>query len=116
MSELMTHQRDDVLIVDFVETSILDQDKVDSVGSELKAIPDQNGIEKILVDMNRVDYMSSAMIGEFIQLEKKCKQASIALKLCNMSHELNDLFKVTRLDQIFAIYSSKEEALHAFEQ
>ena len=114
MNYLITAQHDNVLVADFVDTTILDQSKVDSVGRELQELVDQPAVIGIVVDMHRVEFLSSAMIGEFIKLSDRCNEKGLKLKLCNLSVALRDILKITNLDQIFDSYPNREDALQSF--
>lgn len=114
MANLISHLRDKTMIIDFDETSILNQDVISVIGEELNSIASSLEGKQILLDFNRVDFMSSAMIGEFLNFDKHCKEQDIAVKFCNLSSDLRQLFEVTNLESIFDIYASREDALDSF--
>ena len=60
--------------------------------------------------------MSSAMIGKVILLNKKCKGAKVNLKLCEISDNVMEVFKLMRLNKILDIQKSEEKALAAFDK
>ncbi len=114
MSGLITRQIGDVLVADFTDSAILDQDKLAAVGAQLRGLPNLSESQKILVDMRRVGLVTSSMIGEFIKLRQACDEANIELKLCSLSKELLTLFKKMKLNKLFSVYPSRERALKAF--
>jgi anti-anti-sigma regulatory factor len=69
----------------------------------------------MLLDMGGVAFMSSAMIGKIVLLNKTCKAKKTAMKICNISASVMEVFELTRLNKLFSIYGSAEEALAAFD-
>lgn len=69
----------------------------------------------MLLDMHGVAFMSSAMIGKIVLLNKTCKAKKTAIKLCNVSSSVTEVFELTRLNKVLSIYGSAEEALAAFD-
>jgi anti-sigma B factor antagonist len=49
-----------------------------------------------------------------ITLDKLVKENSGTLKLCNINPQIYEVFKITRLNKLFAIYDSTENALASF--
>lgn len=94
----------EVLVVGFKQASILDQAVIDAIGVELEqAALEASGNRKLLLNFQTVEYMSSAMLGKLIKLHKRCKTDKIKLKLCSISPNPLDVFKITNLDKLFEI-------------
>ena len=55
--------------------------------------------KKMVLNFQGVQFMSSAMIGKLVLLNKKCKASEVALKLCQISPNVLEVFKITRLNQ-----------------
>jgi anti-sigma B factor antagonist len=105
----------DVLVVNFNQSSILDQRVIDEIGRELEqAELEASSNRKLLVDFRTVEYMSSAMLGKLVQLHKRCKADKIKLKLCSIANNPLDVFRITRLDKLFEIHPNPEVALAKF--
>ena len=105
----------EVLVVRFNQASILDQGVIDQIGREL----DQAGLEaagnrKLLVNFQAIEFMSSAMLGKLIQLHRRCKADKIKLKMCNISKNPLDVFRITKLDKLFEIHKDAPTALAKF--
>ena len=115
MPGLITTTSDDVQILDFEQTRILDQETVDSIGGELNAIAQATEIKKIVVDLNRIELMTSTMIGQFVTFNNQCKEREIAVHFCNLTSEIQNLFKITKLDSMFSIFETREKAIDSFE-
>jgi len=106
---------DDVLVVTFKQASILDQAVIDEIGKEFsQAQLEAASCRKILVDFQAVEFMSSAMLGKIVQLHKRCKADKIKLKLCGISANPLEVFRITRLDKLFEIHKDAAAALPTF--
>jgi anti-sigma B factor antagonist len=57
---------------------------------------------------------SSAALNKLISLNSKVKGAAGRLKLCTLRSEILEVFKLTRLDRVFDIRKTEEDALAAF--
>lgn len=104
MNLLRVTETDDALHVYFTEARILDEGTILQVGKELMEIVDQAAAtKKLVLDFERVQFMSSAMIGKLVFLNKKSKADSIDLTLRNIQPNVYEVFKLTRLNKIFKI-------------
>lgn len=115
MSDLLSFQRDDVLVIRFTSPRILSDVMIAQIGQELIKLADQaNG--KLLLDFSGVAFMSSAMIGKIVLLNKKCQANKTKVKLCGISPTIREVFEITRLDKVFTIYDDETAALEAFKK
>jgi anti-anti-sigma factor len=113
MPELQFHRRDDVLVVRFQAQKILADTMIAQVGRELLELVDESD-GKLLLNFQGVTFMSSAMIGKIVLLSKKCGANKTAVKLCNIAANIREVFEITRLNKIFSIHESEEDAMAAF--
>ena len=116
MKNLRAEQKDGVLVLQFADTKILDESTIDQIGKELSEACEQAASKKLLLNFKGVSFMSSAMIGKLVLLNKKCKSAEINLKLCAISENVMEVFKIMRLNKVFDIHKEEEKALKAFDK
>lgn len=115
MEPLLIRDKDDVVIVSFNHTKILDADVIRLIGQEFKNLSLHAAANrKLLLDFSKVEFMTSAMIGEIVKLQKQCKQDKIRLKLCNICANIMEVFKITGLAKALDIYPDGTKALEAF--
>ena len=107
--------KDDVVVVSFTEAKILDQLAIDQIREDFKDLTLQAASgRKLLLDFSRVQFMSSSMIGQVVRLHKQCKQDKVKLKLCNISPDIMEVFKITGLTKLLDIHKDADGALEAF--
>ncbi|MEM9587412.1 MAG: STAS domain-containing protein [Planctomycetota bacterium] len=105
---------DEVLIVGFSDSKILDSQRIEQVGNELQQSVDQAAHKKLLLNFRGVSFMSSAMITKLVTLNKTCKAQGVSLKFCEVSPNVMEVFKITKLTKIFDIQDSEEKAIASF--
>jgi len=113
-SRLLSHVQDGVTVVHFTDTKVIDQQNISQIGAELLAMVEQKGVRKMLISLEHVRYLSSAVLGKLISLHKALRTAKGGLKLCGICPPIYEVFEITRLNQVFDIYESQDEAVAAF--
>ncbi|MER3416002.1 MAG: anti-sigma factor antagonist [Gemmataceae bacterium] len=104
----------DVTVVKFTDRKILDEQNIQAIGEQLFSLVDDQGKKRLLLDFGNVEYLSSAALGKLITLHKKIQQAQGRLALCCIDPQIYEVFKITKLNQIFNIYEDEQEALQSF--
>ena len=72
------------------------------------------GDRKFLIDFTRTGYIDSSGLGVLVSLSKKIRDEGGDLRLAGLNEDLKTLFELTKLDTLFAITDSAEQALTAF--
>jgi anti-sigma B factor antagonist len=115
MSSLKTQEIEEILVVNFTDAKILDEARITQIGQELMACAASAGQKKkMLLNFQGVQFMSSAMIGKLVLLNKKCKTDEVVLKMCAISPNVMEVFKITRLNRVFEIYDDQDKAIKSF--
>ena len=73
----------------------------------------KNENKKIILMMEKVDYIDSSGLGMLTNLHFECKQQDIKLKLAKLSNECEKIFSLTKMNRMFEIYASLEDAIAA---
>lgn len=103
-----------VTIVRFIDKKIVDSGTIEQLGEELTALVLTDKRNMLLLNFEGVEFMSSAALNKLISLNSKVKAAAGRLKLCTLRSEIMEVFKLTRLDRVFDIRKTEEDALAAF--
>jgi anti-sigma B factor antagonist len=77
---------------------------------ELISIVDEGNL-KLIVDLNRVNVMNSVGLGVLILARDTLNKRGGVIKLTNLQPLLADIFSRMKLDTLFKIYNSNEEAM-----
>lgn len=71
----------------------------------------ERGERKFLVDFSQTGYIDSSGLGVLVSLSKKIREAGGELRLANLNDDLKTLFELTKLDTLFHIAGTRDEAL-----
>ncbi|HET8657000.1 MAG TPA: STAS domain-containing protein [Longimicrobiaceae bacterium] len=74
----------------------------------------ETGERKFLVDFANTGYIDSSGLGVLVSLSKKIREQGGELRLANLNEDLRTLFELTKLDTLFSIADSRQEALASF--
>ncbi len=74
----------------------------------------ENGSRRFLVDFSATGYIDSSGLGVLVSLSKKIREQGGELRLSSLNEDLRTLFELTKLDTLFRIHDTREEALKAF--
>lgn len=115
MANLTIQERGDVVMVRFAQSRILDESTIRAIGAEFdKLTLEAAAGRKLLLNFQGVAYMSSAMLGQILRLNKHCKADKIKLKLCDICPQVLEVFTITKLNKVLEIEGDEEGALAAF--
>ncbi len=71
----------------------------------------QNSSAGILVDLSQVKYMDSSGLATLVEAFQTTTKTRKKLAIFSLTDTVRNVFSITRLDEIFPICSSREEAL-----
>ena len=111
---LASEVQGDVRVAYLKEARILDEATIQEIGAALTQLVNQTTDEKLLLNFQHVKFMSSAMLGKLVALNKLCKTSKVALKLSNITPDIMQIFKLTALNKVFDIHDDEAAALAAF--
>lgn len=74
------------------------------------------GLKNIVIDFSNCDFIDSAGLGVLVSSYKKAMEQEGNLKLATIDNlKVLKIFQLTRLDKVFDIYPTLEEAINSFE-
>ncbi len=74
----------------------------------------QEKSEKVLINLKGVGYIDSSGLATLVEILKNFRNHDGKLKLCNLSNKVKSLFEITKLEKLFDITDTEEEAVKAF--
>lgn len=113
-SHLKVRKANGVSVVEFADRKILEEISITEIGEELgKLVGGSPGI-RLLLSFKNVEHLSSAALGMLINLNKTVSEKSGHLRLSDITPQIYEVFKITRLNKLFQIHDSTEKALGSF--
>jgi anti-anti-sigma factor len=114
MASVRSELKGEIRVLIFEVSALLDQAVIDQCHRELVALLEKTPEKLALLHFGHVTFMSSSALGMLVRLNKKCKEYGISLKLCNISPDIRQVFKITNLDKLFSIHADASDAMEAF--
>lgn len=99
----------------FSLTGSLDTATHDQLEQAVKARIDE-GARKVLLDLGGVDYMGSAGLRSFYEIQKNLMASEPVgdIKLANVSEKASRVLKTLGFDQFFSVYPDVQAGINAF--
>jgi anti-sigma B factor antagonist len=72
------------------------------------------GERKFLIDCSQTGYIDSSGLGVLVSLAKRVRELGGELRIAGLNEDLRSLFELTKLDSLFQISPTAEEALAGF--
>lgn len=72
------------------------------------------GERKFVLDFSGTGYIDSSGLGALVTLVKKVRESGGDIRLAGLNADLRQLFTLTKLDSLFRIADTPDEALAAF--
>lgn len=99
-------------VVEFRQPSLMDPVVLEDISRQLYRLIDAEDRRRIVLDFEKVQYLSSQAIGIVLTMNKKLTALPHSkFVLCGVGEKLMQLIKITRLDKLLIIKPSQREAL-----
>lgn len=113
-SRLRVQNNGGVTVVGFLDRNILDEANIQSIGEEIASLIDQGPAPKLLISFENVEHLSSAALGTLISINNKVRNRDGELRLADIDPQIYEVFVITRLNNLFSIHDTTDEALGSF--
>jgi anti-sigma B factor antagonist len=114
-SRVMIQKMNKVVVVDFIDSAIMDMQQIQQISEELEDLVDLQNQKYILLDFTAVKFLSSQTLGMILKLNGKIVNKKGWLGICGLRKDLYKIFRLTRLDKLFNFYDNEQQALTAAE-
>jgi anti-sigma B factor antagonist len=113
MSDIFRRQQiGEFTVIEFITPSLMDPIVLENTAQALYKVIDEEDKRKIIMDFEKVQYLSSQAIGIVLAMHKKLNSLTNSkLILCSVGPKLMELIKLTRLDRLLTIKATQKEAV-----
>ena len=101
-------EQDDVVVLS-LSGKIMGGPEASEINGKINQLID-DGKLKILIDLKEVEWMNSSGLGILIDAVTVLKNNNGTLRLVNVSDRIKNLLKITKLDTVFDIRDSIDDA------
>jgi anti-sigma B factor antagonist len=113
-SRLQVRDFKGVSIVEFADRRILDEMCILEIQEEMEKLIETKGGGNLVLSFKSVEHLSSAALGMLITLKNKVEERQGKLKLSDINPQIFEVFKITRLNKMFDIHPTIEQARESF--
>ena len=99
----------DATIIAFTDERILEDIDVRALREAVESVVEQAPRIHLVLDFRHVKFLSSAVLGLLIRISKRVYEQEGELRLCNIHPGIYEVFKITRLTNVFEIYEDVEQ-------
>ncbi len=72
------------------------------------------GERRLLIDFSQTGYIDSSGLGALVSISRRIREAGGELRLSGLNEDLRSLFELTKLDTLFTIADTPQQALASF--
>ncbi len=109
-----TNAKDGILTIRIRDQRMVDEALLEQLERDIAAMLDKSTEERVILDFEHVQFMSSSMLGKLVKIHKQCQGFKVKLKISGVSPEIREVFKITRLDKLFDLEKDEASARKAF--
>jgi anti-anti-sigma factor len=102
---------DSVNVVEFSFPPVIDAVEFDRINESVLELIDGRTAQPWIVDLARVDYLGSAMLGLMVNVRQRIKTGGGSLALCNVSPRLLAIIRACSMERLFRIARTRGDAV-----
>lgn len=100
-----------VTIATLSDEKILDEADILALEESLLPLIEQNAGLHLVLNFSEVKFLSSSVLGLLIRVSKKIYESKGQLRLCSIDSKIMEIFRITRLDNVFEILDDQHLAV-----
>jgi anti-anti-sigma factor len=108
---VQVHNIDGILVAEFWDCFRLDPAPVQELRKKYESHVASKGRPELVIDLLGVGFAGSAALGNFMAMHRLAKQRGGRLIFCNVDPTVFEVFRVSKLDPLFAFASDRDAAL-----
>ncbi len=112
MNLVVDERANGIAVLSWAEPTVLDASNADELRQRLSAV--ERAHSRLVFDMSRVEFLDSSIIGALVGLLRRARAAGGDVKLAALHPDIEMIFELTRLQRVFRILPSIEEAVQDF--
>ena len=106
----------ELTIVEFNVRKLLEENEITEMGRQLTSYIESQLKPKIIISFAGVDHLSSSALGTLITVNYKVRERDGQLRLCSINPQIYEVFLITKLNKLFRIFPTMEEAKASLEK
>ena len=100
-----------ITIVDLLDRRLIDTARIESLGARITDLINNANAVKLIINFDKVEYLSSTMLNVLIALETAVKRKKGKLALAHLDPELQKVFTLMKLNKVMTICKTVDDAM-----
>lgn len=100
------------IVISLTERSIFGTAKIEALHSEISQAVRSGPASYSVLDLNKVEFISSGFLGMLLKLNQKLRSSGVPLRLCNLHPALAEVIRAGKMDKLFDVRVNLEDALN----
>jgi anti-anti-sigma factor len=113
-AHLNTSMDGEVAVVEVLTRELRYPAVAQELGAELATVAAQDWAKRLVINLNRVKYLSSTGFAVLVSLVKKANDGGRQVKFCNLDPEVRIGAEIIGLDKLAEIHDTERSALKSF--
>lgn len=110
-TNLVVQQHERALVIAFSRPDVIDLDYIREVADELHGLVETVEPPFIVIDFERVRYLSSSALGVLVALSERIRERDGEIGIANVSDEILGVFELTKLPRVIRVFRTTAEAI-----
>jgi anti-anti-sigma factor len=110
------HLGETIIVIPTEELGEFDFERIEAAARVVLQLLESPAVQNVVMDFHKIDYYGSPALAFFVRLWKRVRKHRGRMALCNLSDHGMETLRITKLDQFWPVYPSKEEAVIAVER
>ena len=94
----------------------MDDDNTHVIEAEVSAVAAQADQLPVVLDLSKLEFMPSLSLGTLVNLQRECRKRKQRFIITGLHGAVRSSFAITRLDKLFDICDSVDDALRLVRQ
>lgn len=113
MADIESIAKEGVRVARICDSHVTGEEYVHRAGIKLTRIVNEMREPALILNLEKVKFMASAMIGKLVLLSKQCKSKEICFSVCSLDQQVAEAIQLTQIDKILPIYANVDEAINS---
>jgi len=94
----------------------IDDEALDQVSAFLLELTAEEEMTRLVIDLSQTSFFGSALLAIIFRVWSRIKARNGHFALCGLQDYCRDVLRTTRLDTVWAVFDTREEALRCVEE
>jgi len=110
---ILARTEDGVIVASFNRPDVIDSIYITDAAVELKDLVAEMECPKLVIDFDRVRFLSSAALGMLVAINELAADRGGRLCVANVAKEVYEVFVLTNIPSVLSIHATVKEALRS---